>query len=528
VRIGLVGFGPTLNVLPPSTDRAALTKRLAELRAIGDTALFDAVSAASAAFDSDASDRAIVLLSDGGNSAGTTTLDQALASLGATRLEVIELVTIESNRAILEQLAVAGHGSVTSAGAPSALADVYRRVAASLVNRYRVRYHSAASGEVELTARVLTGGRTAEGSTSFTTPVLVTPSTQAATTAAPEPSSALPIQPPSLPPATTVALAVAPARRLGLSPRVWLAFGAGCFFLSLLLVALLAVPQPGSRASRRRLGIESLTTTATLTQAHQRASGAIDDALSRNGRATWLARALDIGGINLRPGEFVVMTGTAMMVAILVGFVVGGPAIALAFGALVVMAAVAVVDVRGKRRRAQFADDLGATLQLLSSSLRSGYALRQALAAVADEAEEPTRGELGRALVETRLGRPQIDALRAVSERMGCADFEWVVSAIEINRDIGGNLAELLDNVSETVRERQQLFRKVRALSAEGRMSTYIMTGLPVALAAAIRLRNPHYLDPLKSGLGLVAVAVSGSLVVIGWFWMRAMLKVKF
>ncbi len=140
------------------------------------------------------------------------------------------------------------------------------------------------------------------------------------------------------------------------------------------------------------------------------------------------------------------------------------------------------------------------TLQLLTSTLRSGYGLLQALDSVAQEAAEPARTEFRRVLLEIRVGRDLSAALRALSDRMRSQDFAWVVGAIEINREIGGDLAAVLDSTAETIRERQRVHRQVRALTAEGRLSGYILTALPVVVALAMRVHQPEGLRPAHVG----------------------------
>ncbi|HEX6421801.1 MAG TPA: type II secretion system F family protein, partial [Acidimicrobiales bacterium] len=113
-------------------------------------------------------------------------------------------------------------------------------------------------------------------------------------------------------------------------------------------------------------------------------------------------------------------------------------------------------------------------------------------------------------------------------QRMRSDDFDWVVGAIEINREVGGDLAAILDNVAETIRERQRLNRQVRALTAEGRISGWVLTALPPVLAAAMSVVNPDYLGRLGSGVGLVVVIGAAGLLAVGWVWMRALTRSTF
>ena len=143
------------------------------------------------------------------------------------------------------------------------------------------------------------------------------------------------------------------------------------------------------------------------------------------------------------------------------------------------------------KRQAAFADQLPDVLQLVTTALRSGFGLTQALESVAEDAEEPARSEFAHVLAEVRLGRDLSDSMTALARRMRSKDLEWVVSAIDINRDTGGNLSEILDRVSATVRERGRIARQVRTLTAEGRLSARILMATSASDAAVAVASEP-------------------------------------
>ena len=205
----------------------------------------------------------------------------------------------------------------------------------------------------------------------------------------------------------------------------------------------------------------------------------------------------------------------------LVGLLLGGPLIALLVAAVVCLGVRFYVRRTKAKRQAAFADQLPDVLQLVTTALRSGYGMTQALESVAEEAEEPARSEFAHVLVESRLGRDLSDAMRALAQRMESKDLEWVVSAIDINRDTGGNLSEILNTVSATVRERQRMARHVRTLTAEGRLSARILTALPFLMALWQWRTNPDNFALLTHGVGLVALIVAGVLMVLGTVWVR-------
>jgi tight adherence protein B len=183
---------------------------------------------------------------------------------------------------------------------------------------------------------------------------------------------------------------------------------------------------------------------------------------------------------------------------------------------------------RHSRRLNAFNGQLAETLGLMAGGLQAGLSLPQAVDTVVREGIEPMAGELRRALVEQRLGVDITDGLEAVGERMESDDFGWVVMAIRIQREIGGNLAEILNTVADTLREREYLRRQVKALSAEGRLSGYILTGMPPFVMVYLSFANRQYIEVLWStAIGWVILSIAGVMLVMGGMAMSKMAKVE-
>ena len=214
-------------------------------------------------------------------------------------------------------------------------------------------------------------------------------------------------------------------------------------FVALCILLVLAIP--GRRVSKRRLGIE-----------RERVSvgRSVDALLERHGKRRGLAQALVLADITVEPGQFALRVFLVAVLTGVLGLFLGGPVLALVAFAVPFLGARVLVRRKGVRRQDKFAEQLPDVLQLLITSLRSGYGLNQALDAVAAEAEEPIRTEFQHTLAETRMGRDLSEALRAMAVRMASTDLDWVVGAVEINRETGGNLAETLENLGETLRAR--------------------------------------------------------------------------
>lgn len=243
-----------------------------------------------------------------------------------------------------------------------------------------------------------------------------------------------------------------------------------------------------------------------------------------------IAAALNLAGIPLRPAEWLLIrAGASVVCAVLLGIIDGDTVLTWLAGLAIGWFGPRVyLSLRGSRRRTAFAEQLPDALQLVAGALQAGFSLPQALDAVVRDGAQPIAGEFARALARTRLGMSLEDAMDKAADRMRCADLAWVVMAVRIQRQVGGNLAELLLTTMHTMRERSQVRRQVKALTAEGRLSAYVLIGLPIGLANWMFLARRDYIRPLyTTPVGLVLLIVAVGCVTAGWFWMSRMIKVE-
>jgi tight adherence protein B len=249
----------------------------------------------------------------------------------------------------------------------------------------------------------------------------------------------------------------------------------------------------------------------------------------RRQAAPALAGALEAAGLKFSPAEFVVLVAGGAAAGAALGLMLGGPLVALLFLLAAPVAARLVLRRLASRRQAAFAAQLDDSLQLLASGLRAGHSLLRAIDAVATDSPAPTSEEFTRVINETRLGRDLGEALEETARRMGCEDFEWVAQAIAIHREVGGNLAEVLDGVGHTIRERNQIRGQVKALSAEGRISAIVLMVLPFGLGGFLLVASPGYMDKFtQSPLGYALIGISVVLLVAGGLWLRKVVSFKF
>lgn len=496
-RVAVVNFGPAAQViLPFTTDRAAQRAALGSLVASGETPLYDGVVAASQLFTgSGSARRAIVVLSDGGDTVSASSLSLALqaASDAGAAVWAVSLQTTESDPVALDSLAGTTGGRVVAAEDPAGLDAAFRDVAGDLAVQYRISYRTKATGPT--TVAVVAGDARVASEVSY------------------------PEQP-------GAAVQTGMTEPLGSADSRLLAVGAATFFLAM-LIALIVLLVTRSRAVR--LGDDAGRSVAARdgwAALASRVSAVAERTLERRGQRRGLEAALEQAGIQMRAGEAVVIALCATFGAGAVASLLGGWLLA-PFGAAfaLVACAQAVVQLRNRRRR-RFADQVDDLLQMIGSSLRAGYGLVQAVELTSREMRAPAGDELRRLTTEVRLGRDLADALDGAAQRMANEDFAWAVQAIRIHHEVGGDLAAVLDRVAETIRARAHLRRQVSALSAEGRVSALILTVLPMGLLALMTVLNPSYVGYLFSTTaGLLLLAGAGVLLSMGAVWLRHLVR---
>ncbi|NNC79809.1 MAG: hypothetical protein HKN94_06600 [Acidimicrobiales bacterium] len=254
-----------------------------------------------------------------------------------------------------------------------------------------------------------------------------------------------------------------------------------------------------------------------------------ESAAASQGKLATTTKMLEKAEIPMRVGEAMAVQIGIIMVSVAVGFLMTKtPVIALLFAIPAAILPSSYVKFRVKRRKKKLEAQLPDTLNLLASTLKAGYSFIQGIDAVGSEAEEPLAGEFRRTVNEARLGRDIDDALDDLAERVDSIDLLWAVVAIKIQREVGGNLAELLTTVADTMIARTRLRGEVRALTAEGRMSAMILLFLPIGVGLAMYAMNKEYIATLWSGTyGYIALGVAAVGMISGSLWMRKIIDIK-
>ncbi len=241
-----------------------------------------------------------------------------------------------------------------------------------------------------------------------------------------------------------------------------------------------------------------------------------------------LTQSLERARIPLHPGEYLVVTGcAAVVIGVMLRLVTGSNVL----GVIGLVAAPAIAayfpKFRLRRRRKAFEAQLPGALSLIASSLAAGHTFLRAIQMMCEEAEAPLSEEFARVVYETRLGDPVVDALERMAIRLEIRDLHWVVQAIRIQQTVGGKLADLLHTLADFIRAREEVRREIDVLTAEGRISAWVLGALPIGLLFAIQIINPGYAQPLLQGKGLFVLAGTGLSIFMGVFVILRMVKIE-
>ncbi|HLB19529.1 MAG TPA: type II secretion system F family protein [Gaiellaceae bacterium] len=506
-ELSVIAFGSKVSTLSPfSTVKLDADLPLGRMTTDSHkgTALYDAVIAAANQLKGNPlPGRVIIVLSDGADNASAGSLATAIKAAKEANASIYS-IGIEGTGFTpdpLMQLSSATGGQYYGAASTSELGRIYGSIADALKKTWRVQYVTAArpGDNIRLTASIV-----GQGSTTQLAKIPVGDSITA-----PEPSKLLPGN--AYGPGGPLAIAVAVAMLVLFGCLFFLAGIRGSWVRNR-IVAHTGEGKVNAKKNRKERRSEAFSSVFAATE----------KALGHLKQWRAISRMLERADVQLRTVEFVwISVGAAVLMALL-ALLFGASAVILV--ALMVTAGLiptAWVWLKMRKRLKAFEDELPDLLITIAASLKAGHSFKQGLQAVVDEGHPPANQEFKRVLTEASLGRPIDDALLEMADRMASKNFEFAITAVTIQRQVGGSLATLFDMVADTVRQRQQFTRKIRALTAMGRMSAYTLIGIPFFLAGIITLVNRNYMHPLYYShtghivmiIGLVMMGI-GSLIL--------------
>jgi tight adherence protein B len=527
--IALVTFADVATVqIGFTTNSSDLINRIDGIEAGGETAFNDGVILGVGIYDSASARQLLpnlIVLTDGEDTASIATLEDAVSTIEETRVRVfgVALESPDFNPEPVETIATAGNGLFLSTPDPEQLSALYGEISREISNTLVTRFNSTVYTPGEVSFEVSYPGVASHG-VAFPVSGFAT-----TTTAAPSTTTV------SVPPSSFV---VESSPLLPLNNLKWIAVvGLGLtLFLFLVILFGREDDEGGNRFAKRlqaygRKGKPSEVEKRPFLERIpilNRFSQAAEEEVKKRGLLSGVNAALEQANIPMTPGEAILaMIGLAAVGGIFFAIFYGTLVGAVTFGVLLFVFTI-FIRWTGGRERKKFEKQLPDTLTLLATSLRAGYSLLQAIEAVSSEAPDPTAREFSRAVTEARLGLSVADSLQGIVERTQSEDFEWAVMAIDIQREVGGNLAEVLQTVADTMLARNRLKGEIRALTAEGRISAFVLGSLPFALGTFLWFTNRSYLEPLfEAAMGRIAVVVGILLMGAGIFWLKKIVDIE-
>jgi tight adherence protein B len=506
--MAIVVFNSQAHVLLPlTTDAAAIEAALQERPELDHgTHVYDAVQTAVTMLkDAKVAAPSVVVLSDGADTGSGTSLADAAAHARQAGVRVFSVgLRSHAYRAdALQQLAREGGGQYSEAKTPEDLTRIFDAVGSKLASEYLIRYRSPADADRRVVVSVTVSGYPGAVTAGYQTPALSQEGK-------------------------------GPFQRSFADRYVRSSSGMvlTALFIALIITSgILRLVKRRPRDFRRRL-----SEFVSLAEDEEKRRGQAKKELlyeraerSFEGSQWWsrFGAELEIAEIKASPIQIVVWTSIATLIVCYGLSLIAGP-IAGLLGLFVPLIVRGIIRRRVERQRQKFAEQLPDNLQVLASALRAGHSLVSALSVVVDDAPEPSKREFRRLLADEQLGVPLEDGLEVVATRMDSRDVKQVALVAALQHETGGNTAEVLDRVAETVRERFELRRLVRTLTAQGRMSRWVLTSLPIVLLLVITLLNPRYMSPLYThSTGRVLLVLAGVMVTCGSLVIRRIINIK-
>jgi tight adherence protein B len=507
-QIGIVAFNRRVTTLAElGTDRGESAAALAKPPPLASgTHIYDAVGESIGMLKANGiAGGAVVLLSDGGDTdsrIGAAAL-AARARAAGVRLFTVGLRSRSFDTNALRGLAAKANGEYSQAGSPRELKALYTQLGARLSNDFILNYRSSTRPGERVTVAALVAGIRGAATSTYMAQLPGRAGDRDA-----EQSGFW---------ASTTTMIVISLAGAGLI--------AGAFVILMLSWRRRGVRSRVGGFVSLPEGVDPATWGSALTQSVVKGA---ERALEGSARWDAIKEEVEIARVRLPAAQLVVATAsvTAILGTLLLamtGSLLG------ALMALVVPVAVNIgIRRRARQQRQLFGEQLADNLQVVASAMRAGHSFVGALSVAADDAGEPARTELGRAVADEQLGVPLEEALRTVMRRMRNADLEQVILVGLVQRESGGNTAEVIDRVAATIRERAALRRMIDTLTAQGQLSRWIVSLLPVGLLLLVSAINPTYMSPLyETGVGNVLLVVCAALLVSGSLVIKRIVNIK-
>ncbi len=526
-EFALVGFSDGVNLYTGfTTNRQKIKNSIDLMAAEGETALWDGIIVGLNQFEErdKIKHRYLVVLTDGTDTVSKLKSEDVISKALENNVTVysIALMSYDFNPEEIGDITGATRGELMVAARSGELRSLYQEISRKIRNQYRVSYKSIWSDteSIDIGISVSKDDRSGFASINYENPYYAPSPTGVIRETGPWYSSYFDI--------------------LWVRLAIYLAIFTG-IVLFLYLFIMLLIPRRqllrdrteiyGYKAKSQKVNLEDeIRRKKGKVGLFDRLSIMVSKAATRRGFIEMFDLRLQRAGMSIRSSEFITLhLISIIIVSIAVQFITGNYFFTFIILVVMILIPFLIINMRTSSRLKKFHEQLPDTLQLISGSLKAGYSFNQSLSMVVDQTKPPISDEFKRVLSEIRMGMSEKESLENMAERIKSEHFDWVVMSVNIQREVGGNLAEVMEIIAGTIRERDAVMNQIKALTAEGRLSAIILIALPFGIGILLSIINRSYIGLLLSNsLGLAMIGIAFVLMVIGIIWIIRIIRVEY
>ena len=522
-EFAVVGFADEVTIYSNFTsNRQKLKEFISEITAEGETSLYDGIFLALDQFNikEDIKYRYAIVLSDGTDTVSKLTTKDVINKAIDEQVTIfsVALMSYDFNPTDIENISESSGGELLIAANSGELKELYRQISWKIRNQYKISYTSLwpNTETIKINIIVEESELTSSVKTTYENPFY-----------APTPTKIIKI----------------PKRPFFLTifDRWWmkLIIYASIFIgvtLFLYVIILLIIP-PSQLLKKRTEFYGYKPVRKSIEEEDEYKKGGfnrfvylVSRIAAKRGFVELFTLRLERAGMKIRGSEFISIHIIVLLISSLVIYTFTNNLLLTVVAILLVAISPFIfIKFKASQRIKKFHEQLPDTLQLIGGSLKAGYSFNQALGMVQDETKPPISDEFKRVLSEIRMGSPEKDALDNMAKRINSEHLDWTVMAINVQREVGGNLAEVMEIIASTIRERDRVMNQIKALTAEGRISAYILIALPIVVGGILSILNREYVSLLvTTKLGLIITAIAFTLMVIGSVWIIKIVRVDY
>ena len=524
-EFAVVGFADDVTTYSNFTsNRPKLKELISEIEAKGETSLYDGIFLALDKFKTreDVKYRYAIVLSDGTDTVSKLTTKDVINKAKDEQVTIfsVALMSYDFNPTDLGNISESSGGELLIAANSGELKELYRQISWKIRNQYKISYTSLWPNTETIKINIIVKNEQLISAVNIN------------------------YENPFYTPSPTKIIKI-PKRPLYLTlfDRWWMKIiiYASIFIgvtLFLYVIILLIIPQGEFLKKRTEFyGYKPVRKSIVEEEDEKFKKGGFNRFVSivsriaaKRGFVDLFTLRLERAGMNIRGSEFISLHIIVLLISSLVIYTITNNLLLTIVAILLVAISPFIfIKFKASQRIKKFHEQLPDTLQLIAGSLKAGYSFNQALGMVVDETKPPISEEFKRVLNEIRMGAAEKDALENMAERINSEHFSWTVMAINVQREVGGNLAEVMDIIASTIRERDRVLNQIKALTSEGRISAYILISLPIVVGMILSFSNREYVSLLvTTKLGLIVIGIAFTLMLIGSIWIIKIVRVDY